>query len=61
FNPSSIALAMGSGTTVPMIVTILVLAYLAILDGNAGLSKWDQVFGAGVAEEIMRVAYRGLE
>ncbi|WP_276813507.1 APC family permease [Desulfurococcus amylolyticus] len=46
-------------TIVPMVVTILVLAYLAILGGNAGLSKWDQVFGAGVAEEIMRVAYQG--
>jgi len=45
------------GVLLPLAITLLVLGYMAVLGSNAGLEAWDQVFGEGSAEKIMKAAF----
>ncbi len=46
-------------TIIPLAVTVSVLGALAFAGHNVGVADWDKLFGAGTAEEIMKVAFNG--
>lgn len=46
-------------TIIPLAITVIVLAGLAMVGLNAGLRNWDAIFGAGTAQAIMNAAFKG--
>jgi amino acid transporter len=59
FGSRAIKWVMRIVTVVPLTITIFVLIVLAVAGPNTFYNNWDKIFGAGTANAIMELAYKG--